>query len=84
MNSDDDDDNDDDDELFCGIVDWRKTFSLISSREHCQGSSLSRISNMPRTGFERAQNLSSGIFEWSCVLVVTTGPRRHCGFVVKV
>ena len=29
MNSDDGDDDDDDDELFCGIVDWRKTFSLF-------------------------------------------------------
>ena len=35
-NDDDDDDDDDDDQLFCGMVDRRKTFSLISSRDHCQ------------------------------------------------
>ena len=28
---------------FCGIVDQRKAFSLISSRDHCQRSSPSRI-----------------------------------------
>ena len=34
---DDDDDNDDDDggdKLFCGVVDQRKAFSLISSRDN--------------------------------------------------
>ena len=35
---DDDDDDDDDDELFCRMVDRRKAFSLISSRNHCQRS----------------------------------------------
>ena len=29
---------------FCGMVDRRKAFSLISSRDHCQRSSSSRIS----------------------------------------
>ena len=37
---DDDDDDDDDDELmmncFCGMIDRRKGFSLISSRDQCQ------------------------------------------------
>ena len=42
---DDDDDDDDDDELFCGMVDRRKVFSLISSRDHCERSSSSRISD---------------------------------------
>ena len=41
---DDDDDDNDDDELFCGIVDRRKAFSLLFSRDHCQRSSTSRIS----------------------------------------
>ena len=50
-------DDDDDDELFCGMVDRRKAFSLISSRDHCQRSSPSRA------GFEPAQNLSSGLVE---------------------
>ena len=62
---------------FCGMVDRRKTFSLISSRDHCQRSSPSRISDTPRVGFEPAQNLSSGLVEWSCAVVITTTPRRH-------
>ena len=57
---------DDDDELFGGMVDPRKAFSLISSREYCQRSSPSRISNMPRAGLEPVQNLSSGFVEWVC------------------
>ena len=32
---------------FCGIIDRRKAFSLISSRDHCQRSSPLRISDMP-------------------------------------
>ena len=32
---------------FCGMVDRRKAFSLISSRDHCQRSSPLRISDMP-------------------------------------
>ena len=50
--NDDDDDDHDDDELFCGMVDRRKALSLISSRDICQRSSPSQISNMSRTGFE--------------------------------
>ena len=57
------DDADEDDELFCGMVDRRKAFSFISSRDHCQRSSPSRISDTPRAGFEPAQNLSSGFAE---------------------
>ena len=30
---------------FCDMVDWRKAFSLISSQDHCQRSSPSRISD---------------------------------------
>ena len=44
---------------FCGMVDRRKAFGLISSRDHCQRSSPSQISDTPRAGFEPAQNLSS-------------------------
>ena len=60
---DDDDDDDDDDELFCGMVDQRKAFSLISSHDHCQRPSPSRISDTLQAGFEPVQNLSSGIVE---------------------
>ena len=65
---------------FCGVVDRRKALSLISSRDHCQRSSPSRISDTPRAGFEPAQNLSSGLVEWSCAVVITTTPRRHGAF----
>ena len=36
---------------FCGMVDRRKVFSLISSRYHCRRFSPSRMSNTPRAGF---------------------------------
>ena len=61
---------------FCGMVHRRKTFSLIYSRDHCQRSSPSRVSNTPQAEFEHAQNLSSGFIEKSCsafdVIKVTT------------
>ena len=36
---------------FCDMVDRRKVFSLISSLDHCQRSSPSRISDTPRAGY---------------------------------
>ena len=48
---------------FCGMVDQLKAFSLISSRDHCQRSSPSRISDTQPTGFELIQNLNSGFLE---------------------
>ena len=62
---------------FCGMVDRRKAFSFISSRDHCQRSSPSQISDTPRAGFEPAQYLSSGLVEWNCAVVITTTPWRH-------
>ena len=62
---------------FCRIVDWEGELSLISSRDHCQRFSPSQISDMPRTGFDSAQNLSSGFVEWSCAIVITTTTRRQ-------
>ena len=62
---------------FCGMVDQRKAFSLISSRDHYQRTSLLQISDTPWVGFEPAQNLSSDFVESSCVAVRTTTPRRH-------
>ena len=53
---------------YCGMVDWWKAFSLISSRDHCQRSSPSRISDTPQAGFEPAQNLTTAHY--------TTAPRR--------
>ena len=46
---DDDDDDDDDDMMtnrFCGMVDQRKAYRLISSCDHCQRSSPLRISTI--------------------------------------
>ena len=40
---------------FCGMVDRRKAFSPISSRDHCQISSPSRISDMPRAGHAESE-----------------------------
>ena len=63
-NTKDNDDNDDNnDELFCGMVDRRKTFSLISSLDYCQRCSPSPISDTPQVGFEPVQDLSSGFVE---------------------
>ena len=61
----------------CGMVDQQKAFSLVSSRDHCQRSSPSQISDTLRAGFEPAQNLSSGFIERSCAVVINTTPRRH-------
>ena len=57
---------------FCGMVDRWKAFSLISSPDHCQKFSPLRISDTPQAGFGPAQNLSSGLLEWSCAVVITT------------
>ena len=62
---------------FWGMVGRRKAFSLISSRNHCQRPSPSRISDTLRAGFEPAPNLRSGLVEWSCAVVITTTTRRH-------
>ena len=48
---------------FCGMVDQRKAFSLISSRDPCQRFSPWWISDSPWAGFEPVQNLSSGFVE---------------------
>ena len=66
------------------MVDQRKAFSLISSRDHCQRSSPSWISDTPRAGFEPAQNLSSSLVERSCAVVITATPRRHVTVSDKV
>ena len=69
---------------FCGMVDRRKAFSLTSSRDHCQRSSPSRISDTPQAGFESAQNLSSGFVEWRCAVVITTTSTLHYYFALVI
>ena len=51
--------------------------SLISSRDPCQRSSPSRISDTPRAGFKSAQNLGSRFDKWNCAVVITTTPWRQ-------
>ena len=66
---------------FCGMDNRRKTFSLISSRNHCQRSSLLWIYGMPWVGFEPEQSLSSGLVKWSRAVVI----QRYCSIsVIKV
>ena len=62
---------------FCGMVDRRYAFNIISSRGHYQRFSTSQISDTPRAGFEPVQNLSPGFVEWNCVVVIITASRRH-------
>ena len=64
-------------DCFCGIADLRKAFSLISSQDHCQRSSLWRISDTQGAGFEPLENMSSGLAEWSCAVVITTTPQPN-------
>ena len=59
---------------FCGMVDWWKALSFISSQDHCLRSSPSQISDTLQAGFEPVQNLSSDFVEWSCAVVITTTP----------
>ena len=77
--------------IFCEYVWWQdfvitiflwygwptKSVGLISSRHHCQRSSPSRISDTLWAGFESTQNLSSGLVEWSCAIVITTTSKRQ-------
>ena len=69
---------------FCGMVDRRKAFSLILSRNHFQISSPSRISYTARAGFEPAKNLSSGFVEWTYAVVITTTPKHHVSSSIRL
>ena len=60
---------------FYGMVNRRKAFNLITSREHCitrqnhcQRSSPLQISDTLQAGFEPAQNLKLGFDEFSSIL----------------
>ena len=69
---------------FCSMVDWQKSFSLISSWDHCQRSSPSWISIILQAGFEPAQNLSSGFVESNCAIVITTTSLHHYSLTSKI
>ena len=42
-----------------------------------EGSSPVRISNTPQAGFEPAENLNSGLVEWSCAVVINNTLQYH-------
>ena len=53
---------------FCRIADWRKAFSRISSRDHCERSSPSLIYDMPQADVSlhrtRTQALLNEVVKW--------------------
>ena len=49
---------------FCGVVDRRKAFSLISSRGHCQRSSPLWISDTPQAGHIARALLVQGLWHF--------------------
>ena len=57
---------------FCGMVDRRKVFSFICSRDFCQRFSPSQIFDTPWAELKPAKNLSLGFVEWSCAVAITT------------
>lgn len=63
---------------FCGIADQRKALSIILSRDSCQKSSTSRISDTPQSGFKSAQNLSSRFVEWGLLKIAVHTKWKNC------
>ena len=61
-----------------------KGVNLVSSQDHCQRSSPFPISDKLQAGFEPAQDLSSGLVEWSCAVVIITTPRYYCMIVFSI
>ena len=53
--------------VFVVWLTGERRLHLISSLDHCQRFSPSRISDTPRAGFEPVQNLSSDLVEKTCV-----------------
>ena len=62
---------------LCGMVDRRKTLNLISSWDHCRRFPPSQILDKPTAGLERAQNLSSGFVEGSCMEIIINSLLCH-------
>ena len=62
---------------FWCMVDRRRRLTLFPVGTNCQRSSPLQISDTLRAGFEAAENLSSGLVEWSCVVVINTTPQRY-------
>ena len=68
---------------FYGMVDQWKVSTLFPARiiardpHHFQSDKL-------QAGFEPAQDLSSGLVEWSCAVVIITTPRYYCMIVFSI
>ena len=72
-------DEDDVDEFFSRNAEWpTKGVSLIYSRAIVKHSC--HIPDTPLGRFELAQNLCSGLVEWSCAVVITTTHWRRNSF----
>ena len=54
-----------------------KDITLFPVATNCQRSAPLQIFNMLQAGFEPVENLSSGLVEWSCAVVINTTPQHH-------
>ena len=63
--------------VFVVWLTTKEAFSLISSWDHCQRSSPSRIFDTLWAGFEPVQRPCSGLVGWRCTVAITTTPRHH-------
>ena len=71
----------DDDQCFCDMVERRKAFNLFSSRGQSEVlSQVPTIANLQyaaRRIWTLCRTWVLVFIEWSCVVVITTKPRRH-------
>ena len=82
----DDDDNDDDEWWWIVFVVWltdERRLALFPAGTIVRDPHYRACPTL-RAGFESAQNLSLGLFEWSYAVVITTTPRRHCSNQMKI
>ena len=69
---------------FCGMIDQGKVCSLLRPLPEILTITFLMPQNMPRAGFEPVQNLSSGLVEWSCAVVIaTTSPSFPFSWDIK-
>ena len=62
---------------FCGMVDGRKVFILISRQDHCPRFSPPQIMDTSQAGLEPMENLKSVLVESGCVVVITATPHHY-------
>ena len=61
--------------VFLACLTKGRCFALFPAGTNCQGSSPLQISDTLQAEFEPAENLSSGLVDWSCAVVMTATPR---------